>query len=103
MTSKDIVKDEVLRHLALGFRPEQLLLLMQQKPSDIKKLIAPAKVPSPRESRALKMYNDGVTFHDMGDALGCTPATAMAVIGICRNLKKLPVPHRVPLRARYKK
>lgn len=103
MTSKDIVKDEVLRHLALGFRPEQLELLMQQPPSDVKKLIAPAKVPSPRESRALEMYAAGVAFHDMGDALGCTPATAMAVIGICRNVKQLPVPYRVPLRARHKK
>lgn len=103
MTSKDNVKDEVLRRLALGFRPEQLSFLLQQTPLDVKKLIAPAKVPSPRESRALEMYNAGVSFYDIGDAMGCSPATAMAVIGICRNVKQLPVPYRVPLRARHKK
>lgn len=92
-------KEELLQQLALGVRPEELL----NSPQYIKQLIAPAKVPSPRESRALKMYADGVAFHDMGDALGCSPATAMAVIGICRSVKQLPVPYRVPLRARYKK
>lgn len=92
-------KEELLQQLALGVRPEELL----NSPQYIKQLIAPAKVPSPRESRALEMYAAGLSFHDIGDALGCRYTTAMAMIGICRNFKQLPVPYRVPLRARYKK